>query len=160
VRVKDAINQLRDNLAWTSLSFVGSNITDILTRRHNDLQNIQGGSTDQYYHLSLTSHTDLTDGGATTLHKHAHNSQDGLQGGVENEYYHLTADEYDDIWGTGSGAGGNGAKWGGGIDTTDDIIIDSTTSGLVLLDAAGHYWRVTISNIGVLTTTDLGTTKP
>jgi streptogramin lyase len=31
---------------------------------------------------------------------------------------------------------------------------------LVLLDTAGHYWGVTISTAGALTTTDLGTTKP
>ena len=60
----------------------------------------------------------------------------------------------------GSGGGGSGSKWRGGIDTTQDIIIDSTTSGLVLLDTAGHYWRVTISTAGALTTTDLGTVKP
>jgi hypothetical protein len=122
IRVKDAINQLRDSLSWSSINFTGSNLTDIVTRNHNDLKNIQGGITDQRYHLTL--------------------------------------DEYNDIWGTGSGGGGNGAHWGGGVDTTKDIIIDSTTSGLVLLDTAGHYWRVMINTSGVLTRTDLGTTKP
>lgn len=53
-----------------------------------------------------------------------------------------------------------GSHYRGGTDTTEDIIIDSTTSGLVLLDTAGHYWRVKINTSGVLTTTDLGTTKP
>jgi hypothetical protein len=71
IRVKDAINQLRDSLAWTSISFIGSNLTDILTRNHNDLQNIQGGGTTERYHLTLAQHTDLTDGGETTLHSHA-----------------------------------------------------------------------------------------
>lgn len=49
-----------------------------------------------------------------------------------------------------------------GIDTTDDLVIDLATKGLVLKDTQGtpHYWRVTISTLGVLTTTDLGTTKP
>lgn len=49
-----------------------------------------------------------------------------------------------------------------GTDTTDDVIVDLATKGLVLKDTAGtpHYWRVTISTTGVLTTTDLGTTKP
>ena len=51
-------------------------------------------------------------------------------------------------------------RWGKGVDTTDDVIIDSTTSGLVLLDSAGHYWRVTVSTLGELITTDLGTVKP
>lgn len=31
------------NIPWSNLNFTGSNITDILTRNHNDLQNIQGG---------------------------------------------------------------------------------------------------------------------
>lgn len=49
-----------------------------------------------------------------------------------------------------------------GVDTTADLIIDSATTGLVLKDTQGtpHYWRVTVSTTGVLTTTDLGTTKP
>lgn len=49
-----------------------------------------------------------------------------------------------------------------GVDTTDDLIVDLATKGLVLKDtqATPHYWRVTITTLGVLTTTDLGTTKP
>lgn len=49
-----------------------------------------------------------------------------------------------------------------GVDTTDDIIIDLATKGLVLKDTAGtpHYWRITVTTAGVLTITDLGTTKP
>lgn len=33
------------NIPWTNLNFTGSNIKDIQTRNHNDLQNIQGGIT-------------------------------------------------------------------------------------------------------------------
>jgi len=47
-----------------------------------------------------------------------------------------------------------------GVDTTDDVITDSTTKGPVLKSPNGHYWRGTISNLGVVTWTDLGTTKP
>lgn len=49
-----------------------------------------------------------------------------------------------------------------GVDTTDDIIIDLATKGLVLKDTQGtpHYWRVTISTLGMLQTADLGTVKP
>ena len=47
-----------------------------------------------------------------------------------------------------------------GVDTTDDIITDSTTKGLVMKSPNGHYWRSAISNLGVVTWTDLGTTKP
>jgi len=49
-----------------------------------------------------------------------------------------------------------------GADTTDDLIIDIATKGLVLKDtqATPHYWRVTISNAGAIVTADLGVTKP
>lgn len=49
-----------------------------------------------------------------------------------------------------------------GVDTTDDVIVDDATNGLVLKDTQGtpHYWRVTVDNTGTLVITDLGTTKP
>lgn len=49
-----------------------------------------------------------------------------------------------------------------GVDTTDDVIVDLATKGLVLKDTqvAPHYWRVTISNVGAIVTTDLGDVKP
>ena len=46
------------------------------------------------------------------------------------------------------------------VDTTDDIIIDNSNSGIVLKSPDGHYWRVQVTNAGALTQTDLGTTKP
>jgi len=39
------------NIPWSNLNFAGSNITDIITRNHNDLQNIQGGDVNFRYHL-------------------------------------------------------------------------------------------------------------
>jgi hypothetical protein len=47
-----------------------------------------------------------------------------------------------------------------GADTTDDLIIDDALKGVVRKDPDGHYWRESISILGVLTQTDLGTTKP
>lgn len=46
--------------------------------------------------------------------------------------------------------------------TNSDIAIESSSRGLILKDtqATPHYWRITISNAGVLTTTDVGTTLP
>jgi hypothetical protein len=51
----------------------------------------------------------------------------------------------------GAAAGGATGLW-----------VDTTTPGLILKDSQGtpHYWRVTISNLGVLTSTDLGTSLP
>lgn len=98
-----------------------------------------------------------------------HNQLPGLQGGTSGEYYHLTSAQYSTIQYTtakdaASGYAGLNAssRTTKGVDTTDDVIIDLATKGLVLKDTQGtpHYWRVTISNIGALVTTDLGTTKP
>lgn len=82
---------------------------------HNDLQNIQGGSASERYHLDSANNTALT-----------------------------------------------GTRITKGADTTDDLIVDDAANGLVLKDTQGtpHYWRVTISNVGAIVTTDLGTTKP
>lgn len=52
---------------WSSISKTGSNLTDLLTRNHADLQNI---NTATYTHLSSTNATDLTDAGDTSLHYH------------------------------------------------------------------------------------------
>ena len=63
--------------------------------------------------------------------------------------------------GTGTGgSGGSGNRWGSGVDTTDDVIIDDSDSGLVLKSPDGHYWRFQVADTGALVTTDLGTTKP
>lgn len=81
IAVKDAINNLRADLKWTNLDFTGSNITDVQSRSHQNLQNLQGGSSTERYHLTstqataiaafnATQWTDLTDGGSTSLHHH------------------------------------------------------------------------------------------
>ena len=57
-------------------------------------------------------------------------------------------------------SGGGRNRNGQGVDTTDDLIIDDSDSGLVLKDTDGVYWRVQISTAGALITTSLGTTKP
>lgn len=59
---KDWFRILRDSLvtagayAWSLINFSGSNIKDIETRNHNDLQNVQGGATSQKYHLTASSY--------------------------------------------------------------------------------------------------------
>ena len=46
--------------------------------------------------------------------------------------------------------------------STDHLVFDDATKGVVLKDtqATPHYWRVTVSNVGALIVTDLGTTRP
>lgn len=81
-------------IPWTSVSKSGSNLTDLTTRNHADLQNI---NTAAYTHLTATHHADLTDGDVTTLHKHTHSLLDGLQGGTVDEFYHATEAEYAEL---------------------------------------------------------------
>lgn len=58
--------QLRDYIStsgsvpWYLIDFTGSNITDIATYLHNSLQVLQGGATNEKYHLSLSEYTAVT----------------------------------------------------------------------------------------------------
>ena len=54
-------------LAWTVIDFSSSNITDIATRQHNDLQNIQGGSSTERYHLTAAEHAALGSSSTVTV---------------------------------------------------------------------------------------------
>lgn len=74
------------SVPWYIINFAGSNITDIATRDHNTLQNLQGGAASEKYHLTAAQHAALTAG--------PHNSLSGLQGGTSGQYYHLTSSEY------------------------------------------------------------------
>ena len=55
-------------IIWSQIDFTGSTLTDLVTRNHADLQNLNTAS---YTHLTATNHTDLTDAGDSTLHYHA-----------------------------------------------------------------------------------------
>ena len=57
---------------------------------HNELNNIQGGDTNDYYHLTSVQHTDLTDGGDATIHHHdgRYYTETELDAGqLDNQYY-------------------------------------------------------------------------
>lgn len=58
-------------IPWINIDTAGSAITDIATRPHNSLTSIQGGAANDYYHLTLAQHTDLTDAGDSALHFHS-----------------------------------------------------------------------------------------
>ena len=66
VRANDA-----GQIAGTQVDLALSNLVDIGTRLHNDLQNIQGGTTAEYYHLKSLQNSTLTNGSnADSLHTH------------------------------------------------------------------------------------------
>jgi len=54
------VGSIEGTVAWASLNFTGSNITDLVSRRHTDLQNLQGGTAGQYYHLTAADYTSVT----------------------------------------------------------------------------------------------------
>jgi hypothetical protein len=59
------------SIPWSTIQFAGSDIGDIATKRHNDLESFQGGQSGEYYHLKSADYTDLTDAGDSALHYHA-----------------------------------------------------------------------------------------
>lgn len=73
-RLRDSVLKIGSSITWLNMDFTGSNLTSILTRNHNDLQSIQGGSNGSRYHLTGAQQADLTDGGGTTLHTHSYNN--------------------------------------------------------------------------------------
>lgn len=87
----------------------------------------------------------------TSIANRAHNNLQSFQGGAAGEYFHLSSAQH---------AAVSGARITKGTDTTDDLIVDTSTRGLVLKSPNNRYWRVTVDNSGSLVTTDLGTSKP
>lgn len=114
-KLRVLVNQGAISVLWNNINFAGSNLTDLATRAHNNLQSVQGGSAGEFYHLTSAQHSEATSPRSSR-----------------------------------------------GVDTTDDLIVDDATQGLVLKDTQGtpHYWRITVNNTGTLVITDLGTTKP
>ncbi len=47
------------SVPWNIINFAGSNITDIISRSHQNLQALQGGTTSQYYHLTQSKHGEV-----------------------------------------------------------------------------------------------------
>jgi len=58
-KLRGFINDIGSSVAWTIINFTGSNLTDIQTRNHNDLQTIQGGATGEYYHLTQDKYNEI-----------------------------------------------------------------------------------------------------
>jgi len=49
--------QTTGSITWSSINFTGSSLTNIVDRKHNDLSNIQGGTSAEYYHLTSAQNT-------------------------------------------------------------------------------------------------------
>lgn len=131
---------------------------------HNDCNSIQGGTTAQYYHLTLAQHTQLAFVGGLTA--------------AANSLVIYTAADAAAMTAIGE-AQMVGRKTGGTLGPLTaaeviallaldsryvlpvgaaDIEITDAAKGLILRDTQGtpHKWRVTIDNSGNLVTADLG----
>lgn len=106
-------------ILWDTISFSGSNITDIETRNHADLQNI---NTSSYTHLTAANHTDLTDGGDTTLHYHAADRARANHTGTQ------TLASISDA-GTMAAQNANAVNISGGSATLTTLNLDKTITG-------------------------------
>lgn len=63
-QLRNFISSASGTIPWTTVSKTGSNLTDLVTRNHDNLQTISGGAASDYYHLKQTEHTSLV--GLTT----------------------------------------------------------------------------------------------
>jgi hypothetical protein len=109
-------------LAWSLIDKTGSNITDIETRNHADLQNI---NTAIYSHLSAADATDLTDGGESTLHYHA----------SDRDSANFTGTDWDDLTDAGQ------SSLHGHPDSLINITtIGSVTDNVTVQDSISHAW--------------------
>jgi hypothetical protein len=60
LRVKDYTNSIASAvIPWAQVDKSGSNLTDLTTRNHNDLTNIFGGGTADYYHLTASQYSSV-----------------------------------------------------------------------------------------------------
>jgi hypothetical protein len=69
-------------ISWASINKAGSNLTDIETRNHDDLHNL---NTPTHTHLTSNQYYGLTGGGSTSLHTHANISGSSTQGAPCND---------------------------------------------------------------------------
>jgi hypothetical protein len=163
-----------------------SNADDLHAHSHNVLEDLQGGTTSQYYHITATDVTNLTiltDGSnADALHVHTgsgivHNNLTGLQGGVSGEYYHLTEDENNLVSKLGEDSAGltfDGYLVGADslwkrsgttlnqLYANDDIDLgsgDLTTTGNVTISSLSMAGIVINSDSGLLSTEAVGTVE-
>lgn len=68
-----------------------NNRINVVVTDHNDLGNIQGGTSSERYHLTAAQYST-----AISL-TNVHNDLSGLQGGTSSQYYHLTSSQHTSV---------------------------------------------------------------
>lgn len=123
-------SQIDTHLADSSIHFTEASIS------HNSLADRQGGTTDEYYHLTSTQHTDLTDSGDATIHYHASDraraNHTGVQGATTVELLEIGTATYDDIQDWSNSIQSSGVISGGVITDGGSGTIDvSAITGII-----------------------------
>jgi hypothetical protein len=59
--VYDFLSGAEGRIGWDQINTAGSDLTDIATRNHNDLQSFNGGTSGEYYHLTSAQHGNVVD---------------------------------------------------------------------------------------------------
>lgn len=96
--------QAFSNEVITALQYVNSFISADAEQDHEELDGLLGGAAGDHYHLTGAQATDLTDGGATTLHTHDHEALTGLLGGAASDHHHFTGAQRTDLTDGGDSA--------------------------------------------------------
>lgn len=130
---------------WTSLNFRGSNIHDILTRNHNSLQNIQGGTataadaggSGNAYHLVGTGFVDAT---ATNKKLPAGWSVVHTGTGVYTITMNLSLTPPNFLAGATSNTAGNVVQWIDVSGTNSFIVYTTNSVGTTATDSAFSFW--------------------
>lgn len=110
-------------LLWSGLSFTGSNLTDLETRNHNDLQNLDAGD---YKHFTAANYTDLTDAGDSTLHYHATDRARANHTGTQAA---STISDFDTEVSNNTDVAANTAARHAAVTVSDTTSIDFTLTG-------------------------------
>ena len=108
---------------------------------HNSLAGLQGGASDDYYHLTNTNHTDLTDSGDTSLHYHSTDRDRANHTGTQTA---STISDFDTEVSNNTDVTANTAKVSadGSITTHSDVYSSmSPTDGQVLTYDTTNGWQ-------------------
>ena len=130
----------------------GMNLTSVLRGNYNSAT----------YAANLTGYA--TGGTTGNVSNAYHATITGSANDTNHFYVGYNAGDFAATGGAGSAIGfrnGTGFLYGASFDS-GDVLIEDNAKGLILKDtqATPHYWRVSVSTLGVLTTADLGTSPP
>lgn len=128
------------SVPWYVIDFAGSNITDIAQRDHNQLQNLQGGTAGEKYHITAAQHASLGVG--------LHNTLNGIQGGNVNERYHLLQLQYEQVVSNNHNATNN--IQGGNTTERYHLTADEHTIATSINNTHGGMRKITDQVIGAL----------